>query len=87
MFAIPKLAELTNFNIVINDLPIKYDELAKFATREFLIENATASSNGCHMLVTTKELADVVLDDLRKHHFEPTIIGFFAKKSLQSSFG
>jgi selenophosphate synthase len=84
VFAIPKLAELTNFNIVINDLPLKYDEIAKFATREFLIENATASSNGCHMLVTTKELAEVVLDDLRKHHFEPTIIGFFAKKEKPS---
>jgi selenophosphate synthase len=79
-FAIGKLAELTNSHIVINELPMKYEEIGKFATKELLIENATASSNGCHLVVATKDVASLVVDDLRKHNFEPTIIGFFAKK-------
>jgi selenophosphate synthase len=79
-FAIGKLAELTNSNIVINELPIKYEEICRFATRELLVENSTASSNGCHLIVTTSDLASLVIDDLRKHNFEPTIIGSFAKR-------
>ena len=79
-FAIVKLAELTNSHIVIRDLPMKYEEISKFATRELLIENSTASSNGCHLIVTTKDVASLVVDDLRRHNFEPTVIGFFSKK-------
>src|ERR687887_1187404 len=80
IFAIGKLAELTNSHIVINELPMKYEEIAKFTTKESLIENATASSNGCHIIVTTKDLTSSIMGDLRKHNFEPTVIGFIAKK-------
>src|ERR671930_286785 len=80
IFAIEKLAELTNSQIVINDVPIKYEEIAKYVTREFLIENATASSNGCHLIVAPNDLAGSVTRDLRKHGFEPAIIGFVARK-------
>ncbi len=79
-FAIGKLAELTNSNIIINELPMKYEEMCRFATKELLVENATASSNGCHLIVATNDLASLVIDDLLKHNFEPAIIGFFAKK-------
>ncbi|MGC1933044.1 MAG: hypothetical protein WA667_29055, partial [Candidatus Nitrosopolaris sp.] len=78
--AIGKLAELTNSHIVINELPMKYEEIDKFATKELLIENSTASSNGCHLIVATNDVASLVVDDLRRHNFEPTIIGFFSKK-------
>lgn len=81
-FAIGKLAELTNSHIVINDIPMKYEEIGKFATKELLIENSTASSNGCHLIVATKDVANLVVNDLRKHSFEPTIIGFFSKKEM-----
>jgi selenophosphate synthase len=79
-FAIVKLAELTNSHIVISELPMKYEEIDRFATRELLIENSTASSNGCHLIVATKDVTSSVVDDLRRHNFEPTIIGFFSKK-------
>ena len=80
IFAIGKLADLSNSYIVINELPMKYEEIARFATKEFLVENATASSNGCHLIVATKDVANSVIEDLRKHNFEPIIIGFVAKK-------
>jgi selenophosphate synthase len=80
IFAIGKLAELTNSRIVINELPMKYEEIAKFATKEFLIENATASSNGCHLIVATKDVTSSLIEDLRKHGFEPMIIGLITKK-------
>ena len=75
---------MTNSHVVIDELPIKYEEIAKFATKEFLIENATASLNGCHLIVATKDLASSIIADLRKHNFEPAIIGFIAKKGRPS---
>jgi selenophosphate synthase len=71
---------LTNSHIVINELPMKYEEVAKFATREFLIDNATVSTNGCHLIIVTKDVANYILEELRKYNFEPTVIGFISKK-------
>jgi selenophosphate synthase len=84
IFAIGKLAQLTNSHIVINDLPLKNEEVAKFATKEFLVENATASLNGCHLIIATKDISNLIVADLQKHNFEPTIIGFIAKKERPS---
>jgi selenophosphate synthase len=75
-----RLAELTNSHIVINELPMKNEEIAEFATREFLIDNATVSTNGCHLIVATNDVANSVLEELRRHNFEPTVMGFIAKK-------
>jgi selenophosphate synthase len=80
IFAVAKLARLLNAQIVINNLPIKFDEIARFVTKEFLVENATAASIGCHMIVATNDVANLIMEDLRKHNFEPSIIGFIAKK-------
>jgi selenophosphate synthase len=80
IFAVAKLARLLNAQIVINNLPIKFDEIARFATKEFLVENATAASIGCHIIVATNNVANLIMEDLRKHNFEPSIVGFIAKK-------
>lgn len=80
IFALAKFAGLTNSHVVINEIPMMYEEIARFATKEFLIENATASSNGCHLIVVTRDLASSIIGDLRKHNFEPAVIGFIAKK-------
>jgi selenophosphate synthase len=84
IFAIAKFADLINSHIVVNDLPMKHEEIAKFTTKEFLTENATSSTNGCHLIVATKDLATSIIEDLRKHNFEPAIIGFIAKKGRPS---
>jgi selenophosphate synthase len=80
IFAVAKFARLLNAQIVINNLPMKFDEISRFATKELLVENATAASIGCHMIVATKDVANLIIEDLRKHNFEPSVIGFIAKK-------
>jgi len=80
LFALRYLAELTNSHLVINELPVKHEQIAKFATKEFLVENATSSTNGCHLVVASKEVTSLIVEDLRKHNFDPTRIGFVAKK-------
>lgn len=32
------------------------------------------------MIVATKDVANLIIEDLRKHNFEPSVIGFIARK-------
>jgi hypothetical protein len=84
VFALGSLAELANSHLLVNELPVRNEEMAKFATKEFLVENSTASVNGCHLIVAAKEAADLVIEDLKKHNFAPEKIGIVAKKGTAS---
>lgn len=84
VFALGSLAELANAHLLISELPVRNVEIAKFATKEFLVENATASLNGCHLIVATKDAASLIIEDLKKHNFSPERIGFVAKKGTAS---
>ncbi len=84
VFALGALAEIANAQLIVNALPIRNEEIAKFATREFLVENATASLNGCHLIVATKDVANLMMEDLKKHNFAPERIGYVAKKGSAS---
>jgi selenophosphate synthase len=80
ILAMAKFARLVGAQITINNLPMKYDEIARFAAKDLVVENATAASVGCHMIVTTENVANLIMEDLRKYNFEPSVIGFVAKK-------
>ena len=80
ILAIAKFARLAGVQLTINNLPMKYDEIARFAAKDLMVENATSASAGCHMIVATENVANLIADDLRKHTFEPSVIGFVAKK-------
>jgi selenophosphate synthase len=82
VFALGALAELANVQLRIKEenLPIRNEEIAKFVTREFLVENATASLNGCHIIVATRDVANLIMEELRKHNFTPERIGFVERK-------
>ena len=80
VFALGALAQTANAQLMIDALPIRDEDIAKFATREFLVEDATASLNGCHLIVATKDVANLIMEDLKKHNFAPERVGFVAKK-------
>jgi selenophosphate synthase len=84
VFALGALAELANVQLVIKELPLRNEEIAKFATSNFLMENATASLNGCHIIAAAKDVADLIIEELRKHNFAPERIGFVEKKGSSS---
>jgi selenophosphate synthase len=85
VFALGALAELANVQLMINkELPVRDEEIAKFVTKEFLVENATASLNGCHIIVATKDVANLITEELKKHNFAPERIGFIVKKGSWS---
>jgi selenophosphate synthase len=80
VFALGSLAELANSHLAISELPVRNEEMAKFATKEFLVENSTASVNGCHLIVATKDVLNMMAEDLKKHNFAPETIGSVGKK-------
>jgi selenophosphate synthase len=84
VFALRALAELANVELRIKELPIRNEEITKFVTREFLVENATASLNGCHIIVATRDVANLIIEELRKHNFAPETIGFVERKGSWS---
>jgi len=84
LFALGDLAELANAHIAIDSIPVRDEEIAKLATKEFAIENSTASQHGCHVIVGTKDVLNLVAQDLSQHHFAPESIGTVGKKGAPS---
>jgi selenophosphate synthase len=75
-----KLARVSNCHLVVNDIPMMFEEIARLASSEALVTNPTAAMNGCHTIVATKDITNTVLDELRKHNFRATVIGFVTRK-------
>jgi selenophosphate synthase len=78
--ALVNLSRVSNTHLVVNEIPMQNEELARFATDEFLVSNSTASTNGCHLIISTEDLAPQILEDLTKHSFKSQIIGFVTDK-------
>lgn len=79
-----KLARVSNCHLVVNDIPMMFEEIARLASSEALVTNPTAAMNGCHTIVATKDISNIVLDELRRHNFRATVIGFVARKGEQN---
>jgi len=84
VFALHALAGLANAQLRINDLPLRNEEISRFVTSEALMENATASLNGCHIIVAIKDVVNLIIEELRKHNFSPERIGIVEKKGQGS---
>jgi len=80
ILALVNLSRMSNTHLIVDQVPIKHEELARFATDEFLVSNSTAAMNGSHLIVTSEDLAPLILEDLKKHNFNPQIIGFVSDK-------
>lgn len=75
-----KLAHVSNCHLEINDIPMMFEEIARLASSEALVMNPTAAMNGCHAIIATKDISNIILDELRRHNFKATVIGFVAKR-------
>ncbi|MER3407428.1 MAG: hypothetical protein C4292_01020 [Nitrososphaera sp.] len=87
VFALGTLAELANSRIVVagqQPLPVRHQEIARLATQESLVENATAALNGCHLIVGTADVLALVADELKQHHFAPEVVGSVGARGAPS---
>lgn len=82
--ALPGLAQALNCQLVINEIPLLDPEISACAARDSLVEDSTASLNGCHIIVASKEVVDLVRPELSSHGFAPAVIGFVGKKGAPS---
>jgi selenophosphate synthase len=80
ILAMKRLADYTGSEIIIDKIPIKNKEMSAYAVKEYFVQHSTSSVNGCHAIIASKECTDSLIQDLRKIHLEPEVIGTIGKK-------
>jgi selenophosphate synthase len=80
ILAIKKLVDYIDYEIIIDKIPIKNKEMSSYAVKEYLVQHSTSSFNGCHLIIASRECTDSIIQDLKKIHLEPEVIGTVGKK-------
>ncbi len=80
ILAIKKLVEYIDHEIIIDKIPIKNKEMSSYAVKDYLVQHSTSSINGCHLIIATRECTDSIIQDLKKIHLDPEVIGKIGKK-------
>lgn len=80
ILAIKKIVDYIDHEIIIDKIPIKHKEMSSYAVKEYLVQHSTSSFNGCHLIIASRECTDSIIQDLKKIHLEPEIIGKVGKK-------
>ena len=62
-------------NISLDYLPLHYPEFVKYATENFLMDNATAGTNGAVAMIANPNVIENIYHDLNYGGCEPQIIG------------
>ena len=80
ILAIKKLVDYIDHEIIIDKIPIKNKEMSSYVVKEYLVQHSTSSINGCHLIIATRECTDSIIQDLKKIHLDPEVIGKIGKK-------
>ena len=80
ILAIKKIVDYIDHEIIIDKIPIKHKEMSSYAVKEYLVQHSTSSFNGCHLIIASRECTDSIIQDLKKIHLEPEVIGTVGKK-------
>ena len=80
ILAIKKLVDYIDHEIIIDKIPIKNKEMSSYAVKDYLVQHSTSSINGCHLIIATRECTDSIIQDLKKIHLDPEVIGKIGKK-------
>ena len=75
IFVIRELAELMSAKIKLWDIPVLYPELSVYATKNYIIPNATAGTNGSFIVVVPDEVVDDFTNDLKSKGLQPVVFG------------
>lgn len=70
-----ELAKLINKEVIIDQIPYVDNSISKFLAKEHLISNVAASTPETNMLIVSDALAPVLIEELSKHKFNPSVIG------------
>jgi selenophosphate synthase len=70
-----ELAELAKWDVVIERIPLAHEALVRWASRNFLLPNGTAGTNGAIAVVASPTVIEHVAAELEKLGHKPEIIG------------
>mgnify|MGYP001433471942 CR=1 FL=1 len=68
-------ADNANVDISLDNLPLQYPEFVKYATENFLMDNATAGTNGAVAIIASSNIIENVKTDLTKEGYDPQLVG------------
>jgi selenophosphate synthase len=68
-------AELAKVDIRLDKIPLKYPAYVSFASKNFLLDNGTAGTNGAVAIMAMKDVIDSIYVELEQAGYEPEIIG------------
>ncbi|MCS4537627.1 MAG: SelD-related putative sulfur metabolism protein [Thaumarchaeota archaeon] len=75
-----ELAEKAKVDIALNEIPLGFPKFVKFVTEHFLMDNATAGTNGAVAIIARDSIINEVQAKLRKEGYEPKVIGMVLGK-------
>ncbi len=75
IYVIKELAELSRASIKIDRIPLLSPELSEFATKNYIIPNATSGTNGATVIIAGKRVIEDIETELRDKGEEPVRIG------------
>ncbi|MGC9112903.1 SelD-related putative sulfur metabolism protein [Acidilobus sp.] len=75
IYVVKELADLSRTMIRIDQFPLLFPDIARFATEHFIMPNATAGTNGGFIIIAPEQVADDIVRDLRSRGYSPSIIG------------
>ena len=68
-------ADNANVDISLDNLPLQYPEFVKYATENFLMDNATAGTNGAVAIIASPHIIENIKTDLDKEGYDPQLVG------------
>lgn len=75
IYVVRELAEQLNATIRLWRIPLLYPDLAEFATRAYVIPNATAGTNGAFIAVVPETVVEGFVADLKARGLQPQVFG------------
>lgn len=75
IYVFKEIAEAGKVHISLDRVPLSYDKPVLFATKNYLMDNATAGTNGAIAIIASQGVLDEVEGDLRKAGYRPEVIG------------
>ncbi|MFQ5887140.1 MAG: acylphosphatase, partial [Candidatus Hydrothermarchaeales archaeon] len=75
IFIFKEISENAGVDIRLEEIPLAYPELVKFASREFLMDNGTAGTNGAIAIRADGGLIEEIERDLAAVGYDPRAIG------------
>lgn len=75
VYIFKEFAELAKCDLRLTDLPLKYPRYVEFATREFIMDNGTAGTNGAVAAIGRPHLIRAIADEMKRAGHDPRVIG------------